>query len=425
MRVAIFTGCFPKEPFIIEKMMRLVERGLRIDLYCRESRDNREDGEAAARISSRVNVTFLPVLGWRSIWPKLPILFAMLCSGLVRDPARTKRCLRYVKSRYGIGRGFIDPMLDLLRLLRIEADLLHFEWDYTAAQYLDFLRLARIPIIVSCRGSGINVTPHSEPWLRDAYPEVFALAARVHCVSSAIAKAAKEYGLEPSKVFINHPSVDIAAFSPSSQPDAAKREAPFTIVSSGRLHWIKGYQFGLMAARRLVEKGLSFRYLIVGDGPDKDELLFTIKSMRLEDVVELPGRLPRDDVRRILTRADVFLLTSLAEGVSNSVVEAMAMEVPIVTTDVGGMSEVVRDGVEGYLVPPCDDEAVAERVERLFNDAELRRQMGRSGRERVIESFGLDSYLSRFIAFYESVLSDSKRQRAQGSAKGCNREPDV
>jgi colanic acid/amylovoran biosynthesis glycosyltransferase len=348
----------------------------------------------------------------------------MLCSDVIPHPARTKRCLNYVRRRYGIQKESIKRILDLLRLLRIEADVLHFEWDYTAAKNLDFLRLARIPIVVSCRGSGINVTPHLQPWLRDAYPEVFAITARVHCVSRAIATAAAEYGLEPSKVFINHPSVDIEAFRPSSRPDAT-RESPFTIVSSGRLHWVKGHEFGLMAARRLVEKGLSFRYVIVGDGPKKDELLFMVKSMRLEDVIELPGHLPRDDIRRILQGADVFLLTSLAEGVSNSVLEAMAMEVPVVATDVGGMSELVRDGIDGYLVPPCDDKAMAERLERLFNDAQRRRQMGLSGRERVIESFNLDSYLSRFISCYESILSSSERQWAPASARGCNAESDV
>ena len=408
MRVAVFTGCFPEEPFIVEKMVRLAERGLRIDLYCRESSDKQRDREAAARVSSRVNVTFLPVWGWRRIWSKLPVLLWALCSNLMRHPTRTKRCLSYVKRRYGLRSAFIERMLDLLRLLRIEADVLHFEWDFTAAQNLDFIHLARTPIIVSCRGSGINVTPLSQPWLQDAYPEVFAKAARVHCVSKAIATAAEQHGLEPSKVFINYPSVDIDVFCPSRSPDAI-HESRFTIVSSGRLHWVKGYEYGLMAARRLVEKGISFRYVIVGDGPKKEELLFSIKSMKLEDIIELPGHLPRDDVRSILQGADVLLLTSLAEGVSNSVLEAMAVGVPVVTTNVGGMAEVVRDGVDGYLVPRCDDQAMADRLERLLNDPQLRRRMGQSARERVIECFSLNRYLSRFVGCYDSVLSSSER----------------
>ena len=139
MRIAVFTGSFPQEPFIVEKMMRLSERGLQIDLYCRESGDKKADDESAARIGSHVNVTFLTVWGWRRIWSKLPALAWALFTNLLGRPARTKRCLSYVKRRYGLRRASIDLTLDLLQFLRIDADVLHYEWDFTAAKNLDFL----------------------------------------------------------------------------------------------------------------------------------------------------------------------------------------------------------------------------------------------------------------------------------------------
>ena len=408
MRVAVFTGGFPEQPFVREQLVRLASGGIRIDLYCRESGNKEKDRADAAGMENSVNVTFLPVWGWRRGWSKLPLALLAVAWNLVRSPSRTCKCLSYVRRRYGAGAKSIDRLLDLLKLLRIGADILHFEWDFTAAKHLDFIRLTSIPIVVSCRGSGINVTPLSQPWLKDAYPEVFARAARVHCVSKAIAKAAERYGLDRLKVFVNYPSVDHEFYRPSAS-DGRRDCSRCTIISSGRLHWVKGFDYGLRAAVLLLARGVSFQYLILGDGPMLEQLMFLVRDMQLEDFVRFPGRVPRDEVRGFLEKGDVFLLPSLAEGVSNSALEAMSMGLPIVTTNVGGMSEVVRDGVDGYVVPSRDYQAMADRLQRLLNDAQLLRRMGQSGRERVVERFSLDRYLSRFVECYESVFSGSKR----------------
>ncbi len=403
MRIAVFTGGFPEEPFVREQLVRLASRGICIDLYCRESGDRKKDRADAASMANSVNMAFLPVWGWRRAWSKLLLALLVVAWNLMRSPSRTWKCLGYVRTRYGVGCKSIDRLLDLLRFLGITADVLHFEWDFTAAKNLDFIRLTSRPIVVSCRGSGINITPLSKPWLENAYPEVFARAARVHCVSKAIAKAAERYGLDRSKVFVNYPSVDHEFYQPSAS-DGQRDDPGFTVISSGRLHWVKGFDYGLRAAALLLKRGISFQYLILGDGPMREQLMFLARDMRLGDSVRFTGRVPRDEVRSFLKKGDVFLLPSLAEGVSNSALEAMAMGLPIVTTNVGGMPEVVRDGIDGYVVPSRDYKAMADRLERLLDDAQLRRRMGRSARKRVVENFNIDHQIEQFASLYRDVV---------------------
>jgi glycosyltransferase involved in cell wall biosynthesis len=105
-----------------------------------------------------------------------------------------------------------------------------------------------------------------------------------------------------------------------------------------------------------------------------------------------------------LREADVLLHSSLSEGVPTVVLEAMACELPVVVTDVGGVSEAMSDGVEGFLAPARDAGALADALERLWSDPELRRRMGSAGRERVLSDFQLERQIDRFAALYGSLI---------------------
>jgi colanic acid/amylovoran biosynthesis glycosyltransferase len=104
-----------------------------------------------------------------------------------------------------------------------------------------------------------------------------------------------------------------------------------------------------------------------------------------------------------LQAADVFVLSSLSEGVSNAVLEAMACGLPVVTTAVGGMGEVVTDGIEGFLVPARDSGAISQALAELWPQPKLRRRMGESGRERIQKDFKLDDQVTAFHDLFRSV----------------------
>lgn len=324
-------------------------------------------------------------------------------SALRHDPRFTLRLARALSATRGFGRPFWHGLQAGLRFAGRRSDVFHFEWVTKAATCPEVLDLLPGATVVSCRGSDVRVLPTGDARLAGDLRRVFAGVDAVHCVSHAVLADARRYGLDERRAFVNHPAVDARWFSPEGDCPATP---PLRIVSVGRIHWVKGYEYGLQAVRLLVDRGCDVHYTIVGGGDAHaiGSVRFTAHDLGITGRVDLPGpRSPRD-VRAALARSHVLLLPSVSEGLSNSVLEAMAMERPVVVTDVGGMREVVRDGVDGYLVPARDPAALADRLQALAGDPGLRARLGREARSRVATSFAVETQVDRFLDRYHALV---------------------
>jgi colanic acid/amylovoran biosynthesis glycosyltransferase len=177
-------------------------------------------------------------------------------------------------------------------------------------------------------------------------------------------------------------------------------------VSVGRLHWVKGYEFALQAVRQTLDLGIDVRYEIIG--PDKGTLpsvLLMISELGLEDHVRVSGARTHEEVLDALQTADVFLLSSVSEGLNTATLEAMATGLATVVTDVGGMPEAVRDGVEGFVVPARDSGALAKAIVELATEPERRQRMGEAGRRRVCEQFDVRTCTRAMLPRYEHLVA--------------------
>jgi len=213
-------------------------------------------------------------------------------------------------------------------------------------------------------------------------------------VSFDILDRATSLGLDPAKARVIRPAVDPTEFRARSS--AREDDQPTRVVSVGTLLWLKDLEHALVGFRRAVDQGADLRFDVVGDGPDLQHVRYTVDDLGLSDRVSLLGRLPPDRVAQVLRRADVFLHTSSAEGISNAVLEAMASGLPVITTDAGGMREAVRDGNDGFVVPVRGTDEVARSLVALTADGELRRRMGASARARILDEFRLDQQIGSF-----------------------------
>jgi colanic acid/amylovoran biosynthesis glycosyltransferase len=176
----------------------------------------------------------------------------------------------------------------------------------------------------------------------------------------------------------------------------------------GRLVAEKGVPILLDALARLRTRRPELRLTIVGAGPERADIEARAGAEGLGDCVRFTGYQTPEQVGEWLRTADVFVLPSLAEGVPVVVMEAMASGVPVVATHVGGLSEIVEDGVSGYLVPAAAPGALAERVEALLDDPELRARFGRMGRATVVREFNLARETARLRDLYRwAVEGDS------------------
>jgi glycosyltransferase involved in cell wall biosynthesis len=198
--------------------------------------------------------------------------------------------------------------------------------------------------------------------------------------------------------------VNLAVFIP--QP-FRPRPSPFTILCVGRLVPAKGQHILLAAVERLVKAGRQVRLCLVGDGPDRARLEEKVRVQGLEPYVAFAGAVNQDRIRALYAEADVFALASFAEGIPVVLMEAMAMSIPCVTTYITGIPELIRDGIDGLLVPPSDDAALAEAIGRLMDDPALRQRLGESGRGRVQDKYDLNRNTAALAALFRRRLQDS------------------
>ena len=189
------------------------------------------------------------------------------------------------------------------------------------------------------------------------------------------------------------------AGSPFDDPDAV------IVGTVGRLQTVKD-QLNLVRAVAIArgqgEAGAKLRLLIAGDGPQRAEVEAEIAASGIGDITWLAGA--RSDVPEVMRALDIFALPSQAEGISNTILEAMASGLPVAATDVGGNAELVVAGETGALVPAQDPQAMAQALLRYTADAALRQSHGAAGRERVERNFSIDNMVARYTRLYEQLL---------------------
>jgi colanic acid/amylovoran biosynthesis glycosyltransferase len=180
-----------------------------------------------------------------------------------------------------------------------------------------------------------------------------------HSVSKAIATNGNKIWTSPKKIdkviYTGLPLQEIS-FSENYM-----RSIPLKLLSIGRAHWIKGYDYALHTCKQLKEKKIPFLYTIIGGAGD-EELQFLVADLGLEDCVFLENRKSQKEVFKLMAEAALLLMPSLDEGIPNVVVEAMAIGLPVISTDCGGVPELIEEGVNGWMVPTRKPEAIAAAI---------------------------------------------------------------
>lgn len=176
------------------------------------------------------------------------------------------------------------------------------------------------------------------------------------------------------------------------------------VLAVGQLKEKKGFTYLIQACRILKDRGFSLQCQIVGDGTLRTSLEAEISQLFLQDTVTLCGPLSHQDVLRKYRQASVFALPAVQasngdrDGIPNVILEAMAFELPVVSTNHSAIPEVVENHVNGLLVPPADAVALADALASLLSDAYYRKQLGQKGRQTVIEKFNLERNLKQLMA---------------------------
>jgi colanic acid/amylovoran biosynthesis glycosyltransferase len=199
------------------------------------------------------------------------------------------------------------------------------------------------------------------------------------------------------------PAANTAYFDPG-EGTPAEATARLRILSVGPLVWAQGCEHALYAAHLLLDRGVDFEYRIIGEGEHLPALTFARYQLGLEGRVELCAPRGPEALRSELRWADVFLTAAVAEGFTEAVAEAHAMQLPVVASERGLLDESMA-GDGALVAPPRDPHALSETLEAVASDPALRRRLGERGRARAVEAFDLTGQLTRFDELYREAAA--------------------
>jgi len=313
-------------------------------------------------------------------------LSANLAPGILKEilkgPVRSLTFL--LRARKHIGLTFSLISLHTARVLHsLGVERIHAHFASTNA-IRGMLLAELIGVPFSCTGHGSDLLLYPLPSLPEIIRRSNPFITISHYNRTLLLR---KYGEVARKVKVIHCGVDLSQFKTNR-----KRRGPAPAVLC--VTWLrraKGVGYLIEAVGILKKRNMEFKCKIVGGGSLADEIKAKIKEMNLDSVVELTGPLPHKEVIALYEDADLFVLPSVSEGIPVALMEAMAMEVPVVATKITGVPELVDDGENGFLVEARHPEALADSIEKALRDSDLARKMGRLGRKKVEQQFDLET----------------------------------
>lgn len=302
------------------------------------------------------------------------------------------------------GRGRVSWLLSFVRDLKAKRPAVfhaHLYWTLACTYGLFAAVLARVPAVVATQHAFGEIGSRRSKMVQRL---VFFGADRFIAVSHHMASQLRQAcGFSDHKVQVIHNGIPLGPFHckvsiPLRDSLTRKREIP-VILSVGRLSKEKGHRY-LLEAVAMAPKAL---FVLAGDGPERASLEAQARALGVADRVTFLGH--RDDIPDLLASCDLFVLPSLFEGFSLSILEAMAAGRPVIASAVGGADEVIVNGETGLLVPQADPPVLARAIRRVLSDPALAQQLAAAGKARVHREFSAETMVQRTTRVYDELLS--------------------
>ena len=307
---------------------------------------------------------------------------------------------------WSCGRGafrsprFLTAVWGLVRYVHAHRIRLVHSFDfYSNVLGVPAARLAGVPAVIASQRDLGDLRP---PFRQRVHRAVLGMADHVLVNSEAVATRLRVHRTLAPRIVVIPNGVDLSRFSPA--PGQPRRRAEGVIVGTlANLRPEKGVERLIRAAALVRVTCPKARFAVWGEGPLRADLELLIRRLGLADVVELRGRTAEPEAA--LRALDIFVLPSLSEACSNVLLEAMATELPVVATRVGGNPALVVDEITGLLVPPGDPVALAQAILRLIEEPALAARLAARARDRVRAAFGIGPMLARTESLYDRALA--------------------
>lgn len=293
----------------------------------------------------------------------------------------------------------------MVKSLRVAkgADIVHAQWLFTGLIALAVKMIRGIPYVVTLRGSDVL---QSRKGTFAYFISLFILkrAALITTVNQDIRSWVTAQGIPEERVVFLRNGVEVCMNGRSGGVSSR-----CSLLYVGSLIPRKGVRTLIEAFSKVIREEKEVRLVLIGDGREQEQLRVQVKSFGLGGLVTFVGTQPPDQIPHWMNRSDCLVLPSLWEGTPNVVLEAMACGLPVVASDLPGISEVMNHGVHGLLSKPEDADELAQNLLKLIRNKGLRLQMGKRGREAIIEmGIGWNQVAGRYQEVYKQLCAESR-----------------
>jgi glycosyltransferase involved in cell wall biosynthesis len=395
---------YPKisETFILNEILELERQGVQLHLFSlRPCPDIRSHPDVA---QVKADVTYIPQLRQNKKYKldRVQALLGAQCYWLINAPIAYRTAFIFYKNESLDWEDFLQAAFLAKRLqqLRITHLQVHFANLPTA-----IVEIAQILYPFT-----FNIFAHA----KDIYltlPEILDRRIKksefVLTCTGFNAQHLRQVSTSSTPILLSYHGINFTRFTPNL---AVRKQSQVPVIMSvGRFCEKKGFPYLLQACSQLKKSGYLFQCVIIGYGEMQLELEQLITTLELSDVVSLPGKKTQDQLVDIYNEASLFVLPCLVtddgdrDGIPNVLLEAMAMELPVVSTDISGISELVKNDWNGFLVQEKNSEALAQAIAKLITQSDLRQQFGQRGREKVLTDFNLTRNIGEIRELFEKL----------------------
>jgi len=356
LKVAIYNGSIPG-PLFIENLIKSVSE-YDIDIYLFGKKSVKKN-------YSQKNIFTFNTPNNKVL--RILFIFYQGLSLVIKTPSRLFVLIQYYRTlSFSDSGGLINWWSRVLPVINNLPDIFHIQWAKALPFWFFLKKDFGVKIILSLRGAHINYSPIDNNELAKNYKRLFPKVDSFHAVSNNIAKEAQKYGLIKQKTKIILSGVDLKDINCHIKKDWAI-ESSCRFISVGRHHWIKGYQYALSALEKMINNGIPAQYTIIANNQPSEEILYNINDLNLNDYVFLKCVKTQSNIFQIMSESDCMLLPSVEEGIANVVLEAMAIGLPVISSDCAGMKEVVVHENNGLLYNKWDNDDLLKVMMQFFH----------------------------------------------------------
>jgi colanic acid/amylovoran biosynthesis glycosyltransferase len=410
MRIAFIVGGFPllSETFVINQVIGLIERGHEVDIYGIPPADSSKVHPDVEKYELLAHTHYPPTISQNYLWRFLKGI-GLIIKNFHKSPLVILRSLNLFYGKQAVSLRLLYSVMGLLEAQPY--DIIHCQFGTFGLEGMVLRDIGAIKgkLITTFRGYDISLFVQQRG--EHVYKSLFAKGDFFLANCEFFKKKAIKLGCNAKKIVVHGSGIDSSRF-----PFKIRHPHPegkVSIATTGRLVEKKGIEYSIHAVAKVLKIYPNVEYTIIGDGYLKENLQQLIDSLNIANKVKLIGWKNQVEIIDILKNSDIFVAASVTgedgnqDAPVNTLKEAMVMGLPVIATLHGGIPELVKDGVSGFLVPERDSDAIAEKLIYLIEHPEIWSQMAQAGRAYVESNYDINKLNDELVQIYQQVMRNN------------------